>query len=142
MKFAGIELRCVSERPKIVLTKSVKINASHSMAIVSLTSVTIRHGLLGTSAQLLAIRNVLLKMQCVLTIAAMRTMCASKYLELMKLTSNNVLPRGLIAISVAKSDATMVLAKTSAATSTTLAHPFLDQELAGTIVTNALSCAI
>ena len=142
MKFAGIELRCVSERPKIALTKSVKINASHSMAIVSPTSVTIRHGLPGTFAQLLAIRNASLKMQCVLIIAAMSTMCASKYLEVIKLTSNNVLLRGLIAISVAKSDATMVPAKTSAATSTTLAHPYLDQGLAGSIATNALSCAI
>ncbi len=142
MKFAVIELRCASERRKIALTKPAKINASHSMAIVSPTSVQIRHGLLGTFAQQLAIRNASQKVKFVLTIAAMRTMSASKYLELMKLTSNTVLIRGLIAIRVANSDATIVVAKTSAATSTTLAHPYLDQGLAGTIATNALSCAI
>ena len=124
MKFAGIELRCVSERPKIALTKPVKLNASHSMGIVSPTSVTIRLGLTGTFAQLLAIRNAPLKIQCVLTIAVMSTMCASKFLELVKLTYKSVFPRGLIAIGFAKSNVMMVPAKTSAATSSTLANPY------------------
>ncbi len=133
-----IELKFASEKPKIASAKLAKTNAPNSIAIVSLTSDMIRHGLQEIFAQLLAIKSAALKTQCVSTIAAMSSMYASKFLEVMRLTTNSVFPRGFNAIRNAKFDAMMEHAKTTAALSTTLAHQYLDQGHAGTIATNAL----
>jgi hypothetical protein len=75
---------CASERPRVALAKTAKTNALHSIATVSPSLGTIRLGLTKTFAQLLAIKNAALKMRCVLTIAAMNSVSALKFSDLIR----------------------------------------------------------